>query len=414
MGSTTIVRSEASVSVPEGTIRPRREEVREQLARLLASPLFQHSKHYPSFLRYVVNETLEGRGGYLKERALGVEVFARGPDYDTNADPVVRTSASEVRKRIAQYYHQSGHENEIRIELTSGSYTPEFRFPTVERKPPVQTEPPVKMKSVALMRQRLQRRWVPIAAVAFATVCLGVAAAELRGRPNAVANFWNPVWGSGDSVMLALGGSADAIEPHTAPPGITIGPTLREIMRADRMAFSDALTMARLAGLTGEHGKKKLDIRRATSFSLTDLRNGPVILVGAFNNSWTLRLTADLRFHYEWDSEAQAFTIRDRQQPSSPGWKLYPGVPYASMTQDYAVVSRFLNPLTEKMVVVVAGMGRDATIAAGEFVTDSRYLEMLASRAPKRWEQKNLQVVLATDVVSGTTGPPHILATHFW
>src|ERR1035441_2070092 len=103
MGSTTIVRSEPPVPAREEANRPRREEVRAQLARLLASPLFQHSKHYPGFLRYVVNETLEGRGGYLKERALGAEVFGRDPDYDTNADPVVRTSASEVRKRIAQY-----------------------------------------------------------------------------------------------------------------------------------------------------------------------------------------------------------------------------------------------------------------------------------------------------------------------
>src|ERR1017187_6946582 len=80
MGSTTIVRSEPSVSAREEAIRPRREEVKAQLARLLASPLFQHSKHYPGFLRYVVNETLYGRGGFLKERALGTEVFGRDPD----------------------------------------------------------------------------------------------------------------------------------------------------------------------------------------------------------------------------------------------------------------------------------------------------------------------------------------------
>ena len=51
---------------------------------------------------------------------------------------------------------------------------------------------------------------------------------------------------------------------------------------------------------------------------------------------------------------------------------------------------------------------------AGEFVTEPRYLDMLAARAPRGWEKKNLQVVLATEVVRGNTGPPHILATHFW
>ena len=145
MGSTTIVRSEPLVSRREETIRPGRENVREQLDRLLASPLFNHSKHYPSLLRYVVNETLEGRGSHLKERALGVEVFNRDPDYDTNADPVVRTSACEVRKRIAQYYHEPGHETEIRIDLPSGSYVPEFRFAAASAPEVVDAEEPAAM-----------------------------------------------------------------------------------------------------------------------------------------------------------------------------------------------------------------------------------------------------------------------------
>jgi hypothetical protein len=414
MGSTTVVRSEPPVSAREQAIRPSREEVRAQLARLLASPLFQHSKHYPSFLRYVVNETLEGRGGSLKERALGVEVFSRDPDYDTNADPVVRTSASEVRKRIAQYYHEPGHESEIRIELTSGSYTPEFRYAPAGSRPLVLAEPPANTRLVALVRQWVQRKWVLAAAAVSAVALLGIGAAALRGSPSAVESFWNPVWGSADSVMMAIGGAPDPIDPRDTPAGVSTGPTFRDIMKTDRMSFSDALTMARLTGLTREYGKRKLDIRRATAFSLTDLRKGPVILVGAFNNSWTMRLGADLRFRYESNQQTHIGAIRDRQNPSSPSWIHDPGVPYSTVIQDYAVVSRFLDPLTEKMVVVVGGMGRDGTIAAGEFVTEPRYLEMLASRAPRNWERKNLQVVLATDVVNGNTGPPRILATYFW
>jgi hypothetical protein len=362
----------------------------------------------------VVNETLEGRGGSLKERALGVEVFSRDPDYDTNADPVVRTSASEVRKRIAQYYHEPGHECEIRIELTSGSYTPEFCYAAAGPRPLVSAPPPAGTKLVALVRQRLRRKWVLVAAAASAVAFLGIAAAELRGTQSAVESFWNPVWGSADSVMMALGGNLDAIAPPTVSTGAVAGPTFRDIMRSDRLAFSDALTMARLTGLTREYGKKKLDIRRATAFSLTDLRKGPVILVGAFNNPWTMRLDTDLRFRYEWNDQARTGLIRDRQNPSNPVWIHDPSIPYSTLTQDYAVVSRFLDPLTEKMVVVVGGMGRDATIAAGEFVTVPRYLEMLASRAPRNWERKNLQVVLATDVINGNTGPPRILATYFW
>lgn len=414
MGSTTIVRSVPAVSARDEALRPQREDVQAQLARLLASPLFQHSKHYPGFLRYVVNETLEGRGGFLKERALGVEVFGRHPDYDTNADPVVRTSASEVRKRIAQYYHEQGHETEVRIELTSGSYTPEFRCAAAGPRPLAEQEPPARANLGALVRQWARRRWILLAVAASAVTVLGIAAAQLRSTESAVESFWNPVWGSADSVMMALGGTPDAVVPQKAPPGLPTGPTFRDIMRSDRISFTDAITMARLTGLTREYGKRKIDIRRATAFSLTDLRKGPVILVGAFNNSWTMRLNADLRFRYEWNPQTRIGVIRDRQNPSSQSWIHDPSIPYSTVIQDYAVVSRFLNPLTEKMVVVVGGMGRDATIAAGEFVTEPRYLELLASRAPRNWAHKNLQVVLATDVVNGNTGPPRILATYFW
>jgi hypothetical protein len=412
MGSTTIVRSHSVTG--EERARPGSEEVRIQLARLLASSLFHHSKHYPSFLRYVVTETLEGRGGHLKERALGVEVFGRGADYDTNADPVVRTSACEVRKRIAQYYHEPGHEDEIRIDLPSGSYIPEFRFPAASLRPLVLVEAPPAASTLDLVRDWFQRKRGFVAVAASLAVALGVGIAVwLERAPSAIKRFWNPVWGPSESVMLALGTPPERVPPPTPTTAPDEGPTFRDVMRADNLAFADALTMARITGVSREYGKKRLDVRRATAYTLTDFRKGSLVLVGAFNNSWTMRLTKDLRFFFE-RAEDHTGLIRDRQNPSNRSWFHDPGVLYSKLTQDYAVVSRFLDPLTEKMVVVVAGMGRDGTIAAGEFVTEPRYLEMLASRAPEHWEKKNLQVVLATDVVKGNTGPPRILATYFW
>ena len=138
MGSTTIVRSEPPVSDREETSSPRTRGGPRTAGPLTGESAVSITANIiPSLLRYVVNETLEGRGSHLKERALGVEVFSRDPDYDTNADPVVRTSACEVRKRIAQYYHEPGHEDEIRIDLPAGSYVPEFRFAAIKARPAV-------------------------------------------------------------------------------------------------------------------------------------------------------------------------------------------------------------------------------------------------------------------------------------
>src|ERR1700736_270054 len=112
-----------------------REAIRNQMERMLANPLFKNSKRYPTLLRYIVEQPLAGSPAELKERTLGVEVFGRHPDYDTNADPIVRATAGEIRKRIAQYYHEHGHETEIRIDLLPGSYVPEFQIPAAKTAP---------------------------------------------------------------------------------------------------------------------------------------------------------------------------------------------------------------------------------------------------------------------------------------
>src|SRR5438270_187720 len=102
--------------------------VRDQLDRILAHSLFTKSTRYPNFLRYVVERRLTGDFDHMKERILGVEVFGREAAYDCSVDPVVRNTASEVRKRLAQYYVAPQHDSELRIELPPGCYVPEFRF----------------------------------------------------------------------------------------------------------------------------------------------------------------------------------------------------------------------------------------------------------------------------------------------
>ena len=70
---------------------------------------------------------MQGRSESLQERTLGVHIFGKDPSYDTTADPIVRVTAAEIRKRIAQYYHDPRHQSELCIDIESGSYVPRFR-----------------------------------------------------------------------------------------------------------------------------------------------------------------------------------------------------------------------------------------------------------------------------------------------
>lgn len=402
---------------------PEREAIRQQLERLLANPLFKNSKRYPNLLRYVVEHTLEGNPGELKERNLGVEVFGREPNYDTNADPIVRTTAGEIRKRIAQYYHEHGHESEIRIDLSPGSYVPEFEIPAA-KPAPVPLTP-----LVVLEPSRRHRTGYVTALATAAALLIGVAWFKPWISQAALDRFWGPVLDSSSTVLLCVGqrhflgtspeagprASADADIPIVKYPrsGSEAPITLFKLyyMGSQNVALSDVTTVAGLTGLLRAKGKT-YHLRGESVTSFADLRDGPIVLVGAFNNDWTMRLMGSMRFSF--DRENDTFWIKDQQNPSRRNRAVNYSMPYLQLSEDYALISRVLEPTTERMLVVAGGLTGYGTVAAGEFLTNPVYLEAIAKQMPKNWEHKNLQLVIATKVIHGNSGPPRVVEWYVW
>jgi serine/threonine-protein kinase len=98
-----------------------------QLDRIVTGPPLASSPSLCRFLRYVVEETLAGRSGSLKEYSLGVVVFERGDEFDPRLDPIVRVQARNLRVRLAQYYAGPGTDDPVVIELPKRTYVPVFR-----------------------------------------------------------------------------------------------------------------------------------------------------------------------------------------------------------------------------------------------------------------------------------------------
>lgn len=382
-------------------LRPSESQaIHEQLVRILAHPVFRNSKRYPSFLRYVVELTLKGQTENLKERTIGVEVFERDPDYDTNTDHIVRTTAGEIRKRIAQYYHESGHESELRIELPSGSYVPEFHWPIAQNP----------ANSRGARSTKPWRAYLITASVALVLVWLAVSVSRHRVGETGLDQFWNPVLGSSNTVLFCLG-IPPGVQQATLDPGkVTLGAAHQSM--AGTIGLGDATTLARIASLLGAK-RRAFTVRSELNSTLDDLRNGPAILIGGFNNEWTMRLTRDMRFSFDRDPNTLVFRIRDKQDATA-NWALDMSMPFNSQTADYALISRVYDSTTGRMVVVVAGIGAIGTTAAGEFLTDPQYLEQVARQAPPDWEHKNLQVVITAQVINGHAGPPRIVTAAFW
>jgi TolB-like protein/Tfp pilus assembly protein PilF len=102
------------------------ELVREHLSALLHSPEFADSARLSRFLKYVVEQTLEGQADALKEYRVGVDVFDRAADYDPKIDPVVRVEARQLRFKLAAYYAAARRPEDVVISIPKGGYGARF------------------------------------------------------------------------------------------------------------------------------------------------------------------------------------------------------------------------------------------------------------------------------------------------
>jgi len=178
--------------------------------------------------------------------------------------------------------------------------------------------------------------------------------------------------------------------------------------------IDDVSPLVNVAGLLRAYGKNYRVLGESTT-SLTDLRRSPSVFIGAFDNSWTLRLTSPLRFHFANNPEMTQFWIEDRSNPGRRGWALDRSQQQQTGTyKDYAIVARFVDPDTDQYVVVAAGIGRGGTVAAGEFLVDAHRMNDMVSQLPRDWNRKNVEIVLETQVIQNRSGPPRISAVHVW
>lgn len=382
--------------------------VHSQLERILASPQFKHSRRCQALLRFVVESACHGRIEDLKERVVGSSVFGREADYDTNQDAVVRNAAAEVRKRLAQYYMESTAEDAIRIELPTGSYVPEFNFHS----------PPSPVGS----RKRGGWRLAAGMAAGFALAALsGLAIWGIHHwRGSNLDKFWEPLVSSPGVVQVCVGQSGMYYYPGPAPvngrgepdSGGKIPVSSLLPMRDRFLYFGDSVCLARVNGYL-QTRKKDFRFRGARTTPYSELRGLPLVLIGAFNNEWNVRLTQDLRFSLS--SAPAAFSVIDKQSRNGAAFQVSrSGTTDWDVETDYALVTRMFDPSTENWVIAAGGFTSFGTMMAGDFISKPEYFEAALASAHPGWEKRNMQVVLQTKVVGGTPGPPKVMATHFW
>ena len=88
--------------------------------------IFSRSDRLSAFLKFIVEETLNGQGDTLKEQVIAAELYGKGPDFSSAADPIVRVDARRLRDHLREYYAAAPNDPVV-ISVPKGSYTPVSR-----------------------------------------------------------------------------------------------------------------------------------------------------------------------------------------------------------------------------------------------------------------------------------------------
>jgi hypothetical protein len=387
---------------------PERKEVVVHLEEVLASQAFASSRRSREFLRYVVEETLQGRGTAIKERNIAVDIFGKGPEFDSQTDSVVRVKAAEVRKRLVQAYEGNELRSSLRIELPVGGYQPLFHFPS--RRAHLISE-----ARVAVHRwswRSLQGPW-PWAILVVTLLTLVAVAARMSQPRSAIDLLWYPFTRQSQPVLISLP-APTVLEMKNKTKWLPLRDAV-SIPSAD-LRQMDSYYVGVGAAQGAARFAEQLALRHhafilkfGDDVSFADLRQSPAILLGAFTSHWTMELTKHLPFQLAgagMDRIVDSTGANRFWQSDSPSSQSEPRI-------GYALITRLLRSDSGNLLLMAAGIGAHDTQAAVDFLSHEEYFDQFAKQTPA-WAHQNFQIVVRSPIHGHTPGPPTAVAWRAW
>lgn len=411
--------------------------ITDHLNRILGSRHFRSSRKYQAFLQYVVTAKLSNEASLLKERTLGIEIFRRRADYDTSADPVVRVTAGEVRKRLAQFYQDAPTGERIRIHLPVGTYVPQFTIaqtteegnavleshpPTedtnsiamVDKFPPVSTTDASSFLStgpevVAGVSWKTHAVYALLLVFCLTTVFVQAfkpskALSSQSGTVSSLDILWLPLLNDPSRLTLYL-------EAMTvpAPQNVVSNHAFKEQLVPGSTSFAGMAVFSYL------HWKKHdFMVRQGNHVTFSDFQNGPSAILGLSDDFWVQTYMQKLPIRFTTDTTGKTL-VQDTSDPNRPVTVATIQSDDSGQSSDYAVVGRVYDSNSKKWVLIASGAGSAGMYAAGRFLRNPQYSEELLEQAKHKWTSaKNVEIVLSTKIIHGISGPPEIVLARVW
>jgi hypothetical protein len=416
----------------------RRAAILAELAHILDSPSFRGSRRCSRLLEYSVHQVLKGSTPEsFKERTIGIEALQRTPDYDTSEDAIVRVTANEVRKRLAQYYQVAGTSTDPVIALPAGSYAVTFHWQLPQPEPEPAKAPDRKPDWLApRVVAALALLVLVVCAVAYAistvrpgsTPFLGRSAAALQSSFAKADPLWSRVFNAGQKTNIVLSdavyremqyflGRDVSLSEYLAPgyPGSLLAsakPETRQAIaflgRQQTTSIGSATLGSRLLVFGARMGGDPV-IRYPRHINAREFNTDNFILLGSrLSIPWGELFEPSMNFPLATDAATHRFYLRNRApRPGEPAEYRESD----NHEQTYADVAVLPNLAGTGTVVILNGIDMVAAEASGEFALDGSLSARLASMPAGPSGNRYAEILIRVRAIAGTAANIEVVAT---
>ena len=444
--------------------------LRDHLREIVDGEAFRGSHRSAQFLTYIIDQALAGHFESLKERMIGIELFGRSPSYDTSEDAIVRVTASDVRKRLLQHYGKYGSASEFRITLPLGTYVPDIlhepqakprtssdekaRLETPDTSPGSLRHPNSQLAAAPTPHAKpldphvpdqglddsrgATRRWIAIAAL---LVAINLSLWAFFAKHHAAAAAAPPSllpWSmffsaahpthviTSDPDLFAIQilthasvSVSDYANHRYLPEPNTLSPELKklctQLLSGDKASNVDAQITAEIGQLAQTYARK-IDVQGARNIQFSNLKTDDnfIFLGSPATNPWASIFDKQLDFRFDSAPVPGWGIIRNVHPAANEQMTYVPTARGGATGESFSLVAFVANPDQSGQVLLLAGLNREGTQAAGNFVTDPLRLAAALRNCgiSPGGPLKHFEILLRVDTMAGSPSQFDVVACH--
>jgi hypothetical protein len=404
----------------------------ELVQRVVASSAFEKSRRLCEFLLFVCERALSEPGKVVHEQEIAREIFGRSNRFDSGQDTVVRVNASQLRKRLREYFSAEGAQEEIVIEIPPGSYMPIFR----ER----DSQPPDMGQLPSVEKTGSRRRaifWGTLGVILVACSIwlflenrrLGQRSSSLLGSRPAVDLLWQQIFGNGQHTYVVLADSNLTLFPDLTKTQLSLAEYQRQEFRslmearlADPISrdFAYKLMNREFTSITDANLARRIGVLNAVHEIPTDIilarhanpslfKSHNAILSGPRrSNPWLELFEDQLNFRSRFE-ENPRLAYFENTAPLPNEQKTYV---VKWNQQGYCRVAYLPNLGASGSILIISGTDMASSEAGMEFITSEDRVKHLRSmlRVPDKELFPHFEVLLRSQLIIGAAPTFEVIA----